>query len=117
MNEKETIAGLLRFRKTSKCRAVSLILCYIGMCSSLLAVEPYKEIGNSGAPINLQPYIVAGRYTVLDFASQYIQTTTPSGGSISTVPELSASTGPLRLRGNTRCRASRTCLSMDRTSA
>jgi thiol-disulfide isomerase/thioredoxin len=41
------------------------------MCSSLLAVEPYREIGNPGEPINLQPYIVAGRYTVFDFASQY----------------------------------------------
>jgi thiol-disulfide isomerase/thioredoxin len=71
MSEKETTVDHMRVRKSLKYRAVSLTLCYIGMCSSLLAVEPYKEIGNPGDPINLLPYVVAGRYTVFDFASQY----------------------------------------------
>jgi thiol-disulfide isomerase/thioredoxin len=71
MSEKEKTVNSVQLRKSFKYRAVSLMLCYIGMCSSLLALEPYKEIGNPGDPLNLQPYVVAGRYTVFDFASQY----------------------------------------------
>jgi thiol-disulfide isomerase/thioredoxin len=71
MSEKETTADLVRPGKSLVYRTVSFFLLYIGMCSSLVAVESYKEIGEPGLPINLQPYIVAGRYTVFDFASQY----------------------------------------------
>lgn len=52
-------------------QAISLILAWVGTCSSLLATEPYKDIGKPGEPINLQPYIIEGRYTVFDFGSEY----------------------------------------------
>jgi thiol-disulfide isomerase/thioredoxin len=71
MSEKETTGDLVRPGKSLVCSTVIFFLLYIGMCSSLVAVESYKEIGVPGLLINLQPYIVAGRYTVFDFASQY----------------------------------------------
>ena len=69
MTQKETIAR--QFKRQTMFKALSVILSFIGVCSPLLAAEPYKDIGNPGQPIDLQPYIVEGRYTVFDFASQY----------------------------------------------
>jgi len=72
MSQKETNTSPFRHQNKFKCPALGVILlCFIGMCAPLLAVEAYKEIGNPGQPIDLQPYIVEGRYTVFDFASQY----------------------------------------------
>jgi hypothetical protein len=67
MSEQETTVDFVQLRKSFKYGAVSLILCYIGMCPSPLAVEPYKEIGNPGGPINLQPHVVCGQVNSFRF--------------------------------------------------
>jgi thiol-disulfide isomerase/thioredoxin len=71
MSVKSIIARPRRTQRVFARQAIGLILACLGTCSSLLATEAYKEIGQPGEPINLRPYIVGGRYTVFDFGSEY----------------------------------------------
>jgi thiol-disulfide isomerase/thioredoxin len=68
--QQKNLAGT-RSRPGFTRQVASLVLAWISLCSYGFASESYREIGQPGEPIDLPPYVVAGRYTIFDFGSEY----------------------------------------------